>query len=84
MKDNNKVNGTDTFVPYDHITSRTNLLKSLDELLGREEATTAIKVREAKSVLVEVTEGTTGRHRYQPKAARVSWVQRVLSWFKTS
>ena len=84
MKDNNKVNGTDTFVPEFHLTSRTNLLKSLDELLGREEATTAIKVREARAVLVEVTEGTTGRHRCQPQAASVSWVRRVLSWFRSN
>ena len=64
MKNKNKVNGTDTFVPDFHLTSRTDLFESLDEFLGREEATTAIKVREASAVLVEVTEGTTGRHRY--------------------
>ncbi len=29
----------------------------------------------------EITEGTTMLHRYQPKAARVSWARRLLNWF---
>ena len=57
MDDKDKANGTDTFVPYDHIMSRTNLLKSLGGLLGREEATSTIKVREAKAELEEIIEG---------------------------
>ena len=84
MDDKDKANGTDTFVPYDHITSRTHLLKSLGGLLGREEATSTIKVLEARAELEEIIEGedATVEHHYQPP--RVSWTQRVLSWFKTS
>ena len=84
MDDKDKANGTDTFVPYDHITSRTNLLKSLGGLLGSENATSAIKVREARAELEDIIEGeeATAEHRYQPP--RVSWMRRLLSWFKTS
>ncbi len=84
MDDKDKANGTDTFVPYDHITSRTKLLKSLRGLLGSEDATSAIQVREARAELEEIIEGesATAEHRYQP--LRVSWMQRVLNWFKTS
>ena len=38
----------------------------------------------SRLLVEEITEGTTMPHRYQPKAARVSWAQRVLSWFKWS
>ncbi len=62
MGDKDKLDITDTFVPYDDHTSQTKLLKALGESLGQE--------------------GTTVQHRYQPKAARVSWTQRVLSWFR--
>ncbi len=80
MKD--KVNVTDTFVPYEDLTSETKLLKALAELLGREDTTNTLKILKARAMLEEITEGTTVQHRYQPKAARVSWTQRVLSWFR--
>jgi len=84
MKEKNKVNETGTFVPYDHITSRTHLLKSLGGSLEPEDATSAIQVREARAELEEIIEGEEApvKHRYQPP--RVSWTQRVLSWFKMS
>ncbi len=33
-------------------------------------------------MLEEITEGTTARHHYEPRAARVSWVRRLLNWFR--
>ena len=82
MDNRDKIDVTDTFVPYDHVTSITRLLKSLGGLLGREEATSTIKVREARAELEEIIDGesATVEHRYQPP--RVSWKQRVLSWFR--
>ncbi len=84
MREKHKVNGTDTFVPEFHLTSRTHLLKSLGGSLEPEDATSAIQVREARAELEEIIEGesATVEHRYQP--SRVSWTQRVLSWFKMS
>lgn len=32
-------------------------------------------------LLEEITEGTTALHHYQPEAAPVSWVRRLLNWF---
>ena len=55
--------------------------KALGGLVGREDITSRLEAIETRAMLVEVTEGTTTRHRIQPKAARVSWMQRVLSWF---
>ena len=56
---------------------------SADEDAGENGATSTIKVLEARFMLEEITEGadTTVRHRYQPKAARVSSVRRPLNWF---
>ena len=44
--------------------------------------TTRQKVLQAKAILEEATEGTTRVHRYQPKAPHVSWVRRLLNWFR--
>ncbi len=43
--------------------------------------TTTLDVLKARAMLEEYIEGesATGEHRYQPP--RVSWAQRVLSWF---
>ncbi len=86
MKNKNKVNGTDTFVPEFHLTSRPNLLKSLNETdFVDEDATIRIKaIREARVMLDEIikNDSTTALYRCQPQAARVSWVRRVLSWFR--
>ncbi len=82
MGKKDKLDITDTFVPYDDHTSQTKLLEALGETLGREVTTNTIQVRAAKATLDKITEGTTVQHRYQPKAARVSWTQRVLSWFR--
>ncbi len=45
-------------------------------------ATSAIQVREAKATLEEMTKRLPVLDRDQPKEARVSWMQRVLSWFR--
>ncbi len=83
MGDKEKTNVaiTGRFLSYDHLTSKTKLVKALSELLAREDATNRMKVLEAKAVLEEITEDTV-QHRYQPKATRVSWTQRVLAWLK--
>ncbi len=82
MDDQDKIDETDTFVPYDDHTSKTKLLKALGGLLEREDTTNRIKVLEARTMLEEFSKGATVQHLYQPKAVRVSWTQRVLSWFR--
>ena len=84
MGDKDKLDITDTFVPYDDHTSKTKLLKALGGLLEREGTTNRIKVLEARTMLEEFSKGATVQHRYEPKAVRVSWAQRVSSWFKRS
>ena len=37
--------------------------------------------RKNRLLIEEITEGDTVQHRYQPKAARVSLVRRLLNWF---
>ncbi len=44
-------------------------------------ATSKIEIIRTKAMLEEIVDDTTARHRTQVKTARVSWVQRVLSWF---
>ncbi len=80
MDDKQKFGIADTFVPYEELTTETKLLKALAELLGREDTTITLKILKARAMLEEITEGTTVQHRYQPP--RVSWTQRVLSWFR--
>ena len=81
MGDKDKLDMTDTFVPYDDHTSQTKLLKALGESLGGQEGTTsAIHVREARAALEEITKRLPVLDRHQPP--RVSWTQRVLSWFR--
>ena len=82
MGNNDKLDITNTFVPYDDHTSQTRLLKALGETLGQEVTTNTIQVCAAKATLDKITEGTSVQNRYQPKAARVSWTQRGLSWFR--
>jgi len=55
-----------------------------DKDAGDHRLTNAIKVREARAMLEEITESerTTALHHYQPKAARVGWARRLLNWFK--
>jgi len=80
LGDDEKIDLTNTSIPYDRLTRKADFFDSLAEL-SSEDATSRLKVREAMAILEEATEGTTVLHRYQPEAARVSWVQRVLSWF---
>ena len=82
MGDKDKLDITDTFVPYDDHTSQTKLLGDLGESLGQEVTTNTIQVRQAKATLDEMTKRLPAVGRDQPEAARVSWTQRVLSWFK--
>ena len=44
-------------------------------------ATSKIEVIRTKAMLEEIVDDTSDRHRIQVKAARVSWVQRLLNWF---
>ena len=44
-------------------------------------ATTKIEVVRTTAMLEEMVDDTSTRHRIQVKAARVSWVQRLLNWF---
>ncbi len=47
-------------------------------------ATSKIEVTRTKAMLEKIVDDTSERHRIQVKAVRVSWVQRVVSWFKSS
>ncbi len=82
MGDKDKLDITDTFVPYDDHTSQTKLLGDLGESLGQEVTTNTIQVRQAKATLDEMTKRLPVLDRGQPEAAHVSWTQRVLSWFR--
>ena len=81
MGDKNKLDITDSSVPYDDHTSQTKLLEELSEVLGREVTTNTIQVRKSKAALEEITKRLPVLDRSQPEAARLSWTQRVLSWF---
>ena len=48
--------------------------------MDADDATTIIKVREARAVLEDIT----AQHRSQPQAPHVSWLQRLLNWFRSS
>ena len=76
--DKEKTDATDTFVPDGDITSEAELLETITQIQR------GIEEPETLAMLEEYIEGEspTVRHRYQPIAAPVSWVQRVLSWFR--
>ncbi len=57
---------------------------SADKGAGDYVTTSAQNVREARATLEEMTKRVPVLDRYRPKAARVSWTQRVLSWFRRS
>ena len=44
-------------------------------------ATSKIEVIRTKAMLEEIVDDSSERRRIQVKAARVSWVQRLLNWF---
>ncbi len=81
MGDKDKLDITDSFVPYDDHTSQTKLVEELGEILGREVTTSTIQVREAKAALEEMTKRLPVLDRDQPKTPHVGWIQRVLSRF---
>ncbi len=68
MEDKDKLDITNTFVPYDNLTSRTRLLRSLSALLTRETDDS------------ENSGGTT-ETKTTPAA---SWTRRIASWFGRS
>ncbi len=70
MGDKDKLDITDTFVPYDDHTSKTKLLRSLTALLKRDTEDP------------EPSEATSGIKAYPFVKPRVSWTQRVLGWFR--
>ena len=82
MDDEDKSSVTGTFVPYDHVTSKTRLLNTLGGLLDENDGTTASKVLEAQATLREIAEDSPLEHRDPPEATRLSWTQRLLGWFK--
>ena len=82
MGDKDKLDRTDSFVPYDEHTSQTRLLKDLGESLGQEGTTNTMQVRQARDALEEITKRLPVLDRDQPKTPHVSWTQRVLSWFR--
>jgi len=82
MDDEDTISETGTFVPYDHVTSKTRLLNSLGGLLDENDGTTTSKVLEAQATLREMTEDSALEHRDQPEATRLSWMQRLLGWFR--
>ncbi len=65
---------------------------SADKVFEDHGTTTTLDVLKARAMLEEYIEGEgegegegdTVRHHYQPKAVRVSWTQRVISWFRRS
>ncbi len=65
MEDKDKLDTTNTFVPYDNLTSRTRLLRSLSALLARE--------AESPDLSGETTVTKTTQ--------AVSWTLRIASWF---
>ena len=82
MNDEDKLSVTGTFVPYDHVTSKTKLLRTLGGLLGDEDGTTSTKVLEAQAALREMADDSPPENRDQSKAARSGWKQRLFGWLK--
>ena len=70
MDEKDKLDVTDTFVPYDQHTSRTKMLQSLSTVL-QEDAGDSQSVKERP--------GTATNPVVKP---RISWMRRVLSWFE--
>ncbi len=70
-----------TDVP-DHDTL-TNETDSASKDAENDDVTSGLTTISARTLIEEITEGadTTALHRYQPKAARVSWARRLLNWF---
>ena len=82
MDDEDKISETGTFVPYDHVTSKTRLLRTLGGVLDENDGTTTSSVLEAQATLREIAEDSPPEHRDQPEATRFSWMQRLLGWFR--
>ena len=68
MEDKDKLDITNTFVPYDNLTSRTRLLRSLSALLAREAESPD---RSGETTVTKTTPA-------------VSWTRRIASWFRRS
>ncbi len=77
--DKDKVDRSHTNV-LDHDTL-TNEPDSVGNDAENDDVTSGITTIRARVMMEEISEGTTMQHRYQPKAARVSWARRLLNWF---
>ena len=76
--DEDKVDPSRTDVlDHDTLTNETDFLSKDAVDHG---ATSAIEVIRARVMVEEIIESSTARHRYQPRAARVSLVRRLLNW----
>ena len=82
MDDDDKISETGTFVPYDHVTSKTKLLRTLGGILDENDGTTTSRVLEAQAALREMTEDSALEQSDQLEASRLSWTQRLLGWFR--
>ena len=69
MHDNDRHSETETFVPCDHLTSKNEPLDTISQIRRRAEDPEAFGA-------------TTAIRIYRFFKLRVSWTQRVLSWFK--
>jgi hypothetical protein len=67
MDNNGKLEGADSFVPYDHLTSKTRLLDTISLLVDDTEESETPRAT-----------GTTSAD----QGANTGWAQRVLSWFR--
>ncbi len=76
--DEDKVDSSRTDVlDHDTLTNETDFANND---AGDHGATSTIEVLKARVMLEEIIESSTARHRYQPRAARVSLVRRLLNW----
>ncbi len=67
MDNNGKLEGADSFVTYDHLTSKTRLLDTISLLVEDTEESETLRAT-----------GTTSAD----QGANTGWAQRVLSWFR--
>jgi len=79
-----KLNTLRTISQPERVTVDSDTLRVTSRLKSGQvnDSTSRIKVRQAMAILEEMTEGTTVLHRYQPEVAPLSWMQRVLAWFR--
>ena len=101
MAEKDEIDRTDTFVPYDYLSSRTRLPREISEFERGPERpdrsgetpkltiNSLIKTSWKKRVLnsfkeIEEFGATSAIKVYKFVNTRVSWKQRILSWFRTN